>query len=315
MYRSIASALILFAASAPADAEEDAPPVVAAPDIPDTDIFVGRIASYDTRPIIGSLTNATRRKGYDNQPSFIAGKSAFYYVAEGVGGKTDIRLYDIDGGKSRAVFKSKDRSEYSPKEAPDGRISYIQENPEGDVTRVHLRALKGGEDGAPVIDFAPLGYYAWLDGGKALAVYYRSEPGSLYRVNVANGDRTLVRENIGRAMTADRKGEHLWFTSIAGLDGASAFQLMHYNAASGAVEPLFALPPGAEDFALLFDENGAASVALAASGVKLYSRSLIGPEKDWTEIADLASYGIAKATRIAVSDDETLFAIVAEMAR
>ena len=307
MNRNVASALFLLASPFAV-----LTPAVAAPDIPDTDIFIGRIASYDSVPIIGSLNNATRRKGYDNQPSFITGKNAFYYVAAGKSGKTDIRLYDIDSGKSRPLAASKDRSEYSPKEAPGGGISYIQENPEGDVTRVHLRSLTSNDDGAPVADFAPLGYYAWLDGGKALAVFYRSEPGSLYRIDVASGEKALLREGIGRAMASDKAGEHLWFTGFAGGGEAPAFDLLRYDAASGAITSLFALPPGAEDFALLFDENGGASVVLATSGAKIYSRLLREADKDWVEIADLAHYGAAKATRIAISSNESSIAIVAE---
>lgn len=314
MIRRFASTLIVLAILAPAFAQEPPAPAVAADDTPDTDIFIGRIASYDSTPIIGSLKNATHRKGYDNQPSFLAGKNAFYYVAEGKSGKTDIRLYDIESGKSRAVAASKDRSEYSPKEAPGGGISYIQENPEGDVTRVHLNSLAKKDGGAPVADFAPLGYYAWLDGGKALAVYYRSEPGSLYRVDVESGEKSMLRENIGRAMTSDKKGENLWFTGAAGDGGAPAFDLLRYDAASGAIAPVFALPPGAEDFAMLFDENGRASVVLASSGAKIYSRSVLEPERGWVELADLAQYGAAKATRIAVNDTESTIAIVAETA-
>lgn len=314
MIRRFASALILVASLPPAFAQDAPAAAVAAPDIPDTDVFVGRIASYDSGPIIGSLKNVTDRKGYDNQPSFLAGKNAFYYVAGGKGGKTDIRLYDIASGKSRPVAVTKDRSEYSPKEAPGGGISYIQENPEGDVTRVYRRSLAKKDDGAPVAEFAPLGYYAWLDGGKALAVYHRSEPGSLYRVEVASGEKKLLHENIGRAMTSDRKGEHLWFTGAAGGGDAPAFDLLRYDTASGAIAPVFALPPGAEDFAILFDENGEASVALATSGAKIYSRSVREPEKDWAEIADLAQYGAAKATRMAINDTESTIAIVAEPA-
>ena len=317
MTTAFASALILLASAMPAFAEGDAPPVVAAEVVPDTDIFVGRIASYDSTPIIGSLKNVTNRKGYDNQPSFVAGKNAFYYVAEGKSGKTDIRLYDIGSGKSRALAASKDRSEYSPKEAPGGGISYIQENPEGDVTRVYRRSLAKKDAGAPVADFAPLGYYAWLDDGKALGVYYRSEPGSLYRVDVASGEKALLHEGIGRAITSDKKGEHLWFTGIKGDAEAPSFELMRYDVAGGAVAPLLALPAGSEDFALLFDEDGAASIVLATSGAKLYSRSLRAENAntDWVEIADLSEYGAAKATRIAVNDTESTIAIVAETAK
>lgn len=312
MIRSAAFAMILFLAAAPAGAEEPKPPAVASPDIPDTDIFVGRIASPDGQPIIGSLENLTNSPGYDNQPSFSAGRRAFYYVAAGKNGKTDIRLYDLERRKSRTVFKSKDRSEYSPKEAPGGGISYIQENPEGDVTRVHRRSLNGKDEGAAVAEFAPLGYYAWLDGGEALAVYYRSEPGSLYRVELASGEKKLLHDNIGRAMASDKTGANLWFTEIAGDAETPTFQLMHYDSANRAIDPLFALPEGAQDFALLFDENGGAFVVLAASGKKLYSRPLHEPKKDWVEIANLAEHGAVNATRVAVSDDKSVIAIVAE---
>jgi len=283
-------------------------PVVAAPDIPDTDIFVGKFSFESGAPSVVDLRNATRHKGYDNQPSFLAGEAAFYYVEEGESGKTDIRLYDIARAASQPVFVSADRSEYSPKEAPIGGISYIQENPAGDVTQVYRRA-PGGGDGAPVADFAPLGYYAWLDGGEALGVYYRSEPGSLYRVDIKSGATALVHEKIGRALFSDRTGAALWFAEIIGEDDP-AFRLMRYDNDSGDISSLFDLPPGAQDFAIIFDDAGEATAILSAQGAALYWRRLDDSVGVWRKVADFS--GVKNLSRIAISDDRMWIALAAE---
>lgn len=303
---SFLAALLVLASGAASGPEADAP-VVAAPDIPDTDIFIGDLSFGNGAPSVSNLKNATARAGYDNQPSFLAGQAAFYYVAEGESGKTDIFLYDVARDASQPLFTSTDRSEYSPKEAPGGGVSYIQENPAGDVTRVHRR-MPGAEDGSPVADFAPLGYYAWLDGGAALGVYYRSEPGSLYRVDVASGATTLLHEKIGRALQADAKGETLWFTEIIDEEKLS-FRLMSYQSKSGAVAALFDLPEGAQDFAICFDRDGAAAGIFSAVGGSLYWRPF-NKKDGWSEVAALS--GISNATRIAISSDNRRIAIVGE---
>jgi hypothetical protein len=295
-----------------APSSTNSPLQVASPDIPDTDIYVGGLSFDGGAPVIGALENATARVGYDNQPSFLPGEAAFYYVAEGDSGKTDIRLYDIARRASQPVFTSTDRSEYSPKRTPDNaRLSYIQENPEGDVTRVFDRPVDGSGDGAPVADFAPIGYYAWLDGGKALGVYYRSEPGSLDLVDVASGATMLLHEKIGRALAADRSGAHLWFTKT--IDGEKPlFRLMRYDTGSGAIAALFELPPGAQDFALLPDDQGAAVAVFSAEGATLYWRTLDETAGEWRKAAEFE--GVRNTTRIAVSDDLEWVAIVAEPA-
>lgn len=307
-----AAAASILAACATASDGTQVPPAVASPDIPDTEIFLGRIAREGEGLAVAGLANVTNHMGYDNQPFFTTDGKALYFVSEGESGKTDIYRHDLARGVAEAVFVSPEASEFSPKEAPGGGISYIQESPAGEVTRVYRRA--DGE-GAAVADFAPVGYYAWLNDGATLAVYYRSEPGSLYRIEVASGATALIREAIGRAMQADEDGEHLWFTVIAG-DEPPAFQLMRYDAASGAVADLFPLPDGAQDFALDFDASGAADAVFSASGSTLFRRSLrSGDADDWAAVGDLASAGISAATRIAVSSDGARVAIVGEIAQ
>ncbi|MCB2112520.1 MAG: hypothetical protein KDD85_03120 [Parvularculaceae bacterium] len=282
---------------------------VAAPDNPDTDIFVAAVDFSTGAPSLAALRNATGRKGYDNQPSFLAGQAAFYYVADGENGKTDIRLYDIARGASQPVTATAQESEYSPKEAPMGGISFIQENTAGDVTRVHRRA-PGSEEGAAVVDFAPLGYYAWLENGAALGVYYRSEPGSLYRVDVASGETALLHGNIGRTLQSNAKGGALWFSQSPD-DEEGPSRIARYDAASGKLTPLSDLPAGATDFFVVLDGNGEAYGFLAGSGAEIFWRG--ARDEDWTAIADLGPKGAGAVSRIALSDDRKWIAAVAEI--
>ena len=286
---------------------------VAAPDLPDTDIFIGRIAAFASRPVVGQMKNVTNRPGYDNQPSFAPFTSTFYYVAAGETGKTDIRRYDIDSGADEAVFISTDQSEYSPKAVRGGFISYIQEDPSGEVTRVFKRPADGSAEGAPVADFAPLGYYAWLQDGAALGVYYRPDPGSLYTVDIASGEAKLVRKNIGRTLAMDKAGDHLWFTTIVRSGKKPVHRLMRYAPNTGEIKEYFDLPREVEDFALSMGDDDEAAGVIAAKGASLYSRSFSDKEQVWTEIENLEPYGIRNATRIALGDNGWI-AIVGEKA-
>jgi len=289
-------------------AHEAEAPIVASPDNPDTDIFIAPVDFTDGAPAIGDFQNATHRKGYDNQPYFLAGEAAFYYVAEGESGKTDIRLFDIARSASQGVTATADGSEYSPKEAPMGGLSYIQENPAGDVTRVHHRA-PGSDEGAAVVDFAPLGYYAWLDKGAALGVYYRSEPGSLYRVDVASGETMLLHGKISRTLQSNSDGSALWFSEL--LDDEGALGAVRYDAGGGALTPLFTLPAGATDFFVVPSADRGARGFLSGSGSELFWRS--AADADWTVIADMGPLGANAISRIAVSDDGKWIAVVAEV--
>ncbi|HXI87847.1 MAG TPA: hypothetical protein VNH64_10340 [Parvularculaceae bacterium] len=296
------------------------PPAVAPAQMPDTEILVASLSWRGSRPQLHKPYNATNHKGYDNQPWFLPGADAFLFVSEGESGKTDIWRYDIKSKKRRRLFFSPKVSEYSPRLAPDGaRISYVQENEAGDMTRVSAHSLDGADEGAPIINFAPLGYYAWLDGGAALAVYYRSEPARLYRVDIASGDQTLLYENIGRALQSDATGAHLWFTAAPVDAGANAggsppasFTLMRYDSATGSIAKLFELPAGDEDYAVAFSKSGSPLGVFAASGGAIYFRTLDENEGDsaWERVVELSSAKIGNATRLAVSDDLKWIAIV-----
>ena len=183
--KSACAAMLVFAAGCQPETDTSkAPEAAAAPSedaaeavgLPIAHILSGKIvlnaddgAIIDIEPLLASPT-------YQNQPTFLQPYDGrFYYVAGNENEKTDLWVYDLTSGEKSQVTQTPDKSEFSPKPAPDGGVSFIQESEDGELTRVH--ALRdSGDAGAAVIETGPVGYYEWLQNGATLAVFYRSEP-------------------------------------------------------------------------------------------------------------------------------------------
>jgi hypothetical protein len=298
---------MLAAAACGAGPDKDAADALAADtaSLPATDIYLAPMIIDEDGVEIGAFRAVVTTPGHDNQPSFLPGEAAFYFVSEGDSGKTDIWRYDIGEGASFRLNDSSNVSEFSPKAAPaDYGVSYIQENESADVTRVHHMPAAGGP-GVAVVDFAPLGYYAWLENGARLAVYLRGEPAELHLVDVASGETRRVAENIGRGLLAAPDGRGLYFTAAAQVGG---YRVMFVSLADEAPTPVIELPGGGEDFAVAFSEAGAPRGFFAGDGAALLYAAAGG---GWANAADLSVHGVTHVTRIAVSDDGAWIAVVA----
>ena len=277
--------------------------------LPGTDIFLARLSMDGDLPQVEAIRNITNASGYDNQPSFVSGAAAFYYVSEGESGKTDIWQYDIATDTKMVVFESPTVSEYSPQGAPMGYgISYIQENEAGDVTRVHAAPVSGGA-GKAVISLAPLGYYAWLQGGMKLGVYMRSEPAALQVVDVATGEVEIIATNIGRSFKASPDGSGLYFTKDAKGEG---FEVIYFDLTDNSLTAITTLPDGSQDYAISFTENGTRHGMFAGAGSELSFFDMTDEGAEWRVVADLAADGMTGITRIALSDDNGWISLVAE---
>ena len=277
---------------------------------PQTDIFVADMEFGDDGLVLRDLVNVTNAPGYDNQPSFIPGEQDFYFVSENDFGKTDIWHYSLEHFDMRPFHSSPTVSEYSPKATPDGLgVSYIQENEAGDVTRVH-RASKAGGPGEAVIDFAPLGYYAWLSGGEKLGVFLRSEPPALHLVDVESGQTEAVAENIGRSFHAAPNGQGLFFTAV---DADEIHQVKYFDLRTSAVSNVVGLPAEVQDFVVVFSETGEVDGLMAGSGSTLMFNALEADTSQWHVVGDYAADGLHDITRIAISDDHAFIALVGEI--
>lgn len=266
--------------------------------LPDTDILIGQLTRTDAGAIsVIAIEKAVAGPGYQNQPAMLGpGQGRFYYVAENAFGKTDIWVYDYNASARIQLTDTPTKSEFSPKPAPGGRLSFIQESEDGTVTRVHA-VDEIGEAGEAVIDFAPVGYYEWLNNGATLAVFYRSATPALYLVDVASNDARLVFEGVGRSFQSSPDGTTLYAT-LADEDGRH--RLVQVDAVSGAMHRLIMLPGTTQDFRLIFGDGETPVAMLSADGSRLLEYDF-RQDRQWYVVADMEEFGYGEISRIAVA--------------
>ncbi len=304
----LGAALLFLAAAcqgaqeAPASVEPEAPgPDLAAAttDLPVTHILLGEISatpSADGLSVV-NIKPILSAPAYQNQPAFLGlDQAQFYYVAGSGDGKTDLWVYDLASGERSKITDTPQKSEFSPKSVPGGRLSYIQESEDGAMTHVHVRQAANGA-GAAVTDVAPVGYYEWLRGGAALAVFYRSEPPELKIVDVASGEARSIFANVGRVLQASPDGAILFATRA---DENEQYEIVAVDVVTGATEPVLTLPAGAQDFFLTFDDYGNPAIAFSSMGTQLMTYAF-ADDVVWRVAADIGDLGYGSISRIAVS--------------
>lgn len=284
--------------------ENEAGPVVAPSDqpagLPDTDIYLATLSIDDGRAMIGAIEPAISGPGYANQPYFVGGGRELFFTMEGAGGKTDLWQYALESGELLRITDTPNRSEYSPKPAPQGGVSYIQENEDGEITRVH-------RDGEMAIEFAPLGYYEWLNGGRLLGVFLRNQPPELHLVNVETGTNERIADQIGRTLIASPDGSALYYSSRS--DGVNRIFSLAID--GSATIPVANLPGEGEDFMVVFDGAGSLSGIFATVGNLLVFRSgAPGTGEGWEIVYDFSEIGVP--SRIAISTNQSRMAIVVD---
>ena len=282
----------------PAEEASSGPVVEAATSLPETDIFLGELSGLGDNPlVVADIVNVTAVPGYQNQPRFVSDdEGKFYFVSEGPSGKTDIWLYDYRASEQTQITDTPGKSEYSPKPAPGNRLSFIQESEDGAMTRVHA-LREDAEDGAAIVDFAPLGYYEWLNNGATLGVFYRSDPPALHLVDVASGETREIFDNVGRSFQASTDGASLYVTRG---DSDGRHRLMQVDVLTGAAEPIMALPGASQDFWLLFDDAGALDIVISSEGAKLLTRR-VRSQAGWAVSADVSALGYDEISRVVVA--------------
>lgn len=265
--------------------------------LPDTDIYLADLSADGLAPEISNFRAAVTGPGYANQPYFV-GNGSFLFTQEGADAKTDLWQFDIGNGEQTQRTDSADRSEYSPKRAPDGGLSYIQESPDAEMTWVH-------KDGAQVIAFAPLGYYEWLNGGETLGVFYRSDVPELHLVDVASGENTKIIAGVGRSLQAAPDGNTLYFTAKTD-SGNQLYEL----AIGAAPRAILTMPSEGEDFRVVFNEAGLPLWIFASEGNDIrYHAYPDAPGETWPIVGLFP--GVGPLSRIAISEDNSIIAIVA----
>jgi dipeptidyl aminopeptidase/acylaminoacyl peptidase len=280
---------------------------------PDTDIFVVELKSDGGKLAFSQPANITKRVGYDNQPSFLPDGQTLLFTSQRENDQTDIYRYDLRTGATTRLTSTPE-SEYSPTLMPGGKFFSVVRVEADKTQRLWKFPLAGGAAASLVLDnVKPVGYHLWID-ARTLALFVlgdekTKQPNTLRLVSLAKDRPTAIEVstehvNVGRSLQRVPRR-------------AGAFSFVHKTAPDEWLIKIIDVPahrtelltrtlPGSEDLAWLPDSS-----ILMARDSKLF-RFDPADEHTWQEVADFASAGLRKITRLALSPKGDRLALVAQ---
>jgi hypothetical protein len=286
----IAGAVLLAAIAQPIEAQGG------------SDIYIVPIEVHGTHIVVGRPKNATKRAGYDNQPSFTPDGATVLFTSIREDAQADIWKVAVDGGEPVRLTTTTE-SEYSANATPGGD-AFTVIRVEADSTQ---RLWRFGWDGAAqsvvLPALKPVGYHVWM-GDAMLGAFVLSSP------SIANDSNALVladprtervdtvSRNIGRA-----------FARVPGRNAFTYAQLVgdttwigEVDTRTHAVRRLMVAPPRGE-----YHVWTSTGVLIATSGSRIYQ----WVDGRWDVLADFSDLGIRSVSRIAISPRGDRLAFVA----
>ena len=276
-------------------------------DYPEADIFLFELVQLKN----GSFSvvkgrNATNRPGYENQPFFTSDSKSFLF-SQSDDGQTDVFEYFLATQKATRVTASPNM-EFSPTPSPDNKtISFVTDGEGANQSIWHISrddtsnpkwTLKNQPEREPV------GYYSWNHEsgfilfwsryGYAMRLVHESKKQSDYICGNAIPTTPWIIPGTNKFSFVHRQGnEEVWIKEL--------------NPKTRSVRPLVAISGNNHHYNWAPDGS-----ILQIQGTKLMSwKESSGPlNKSWVEVSDLAKFGVASASRIAISPDGRWLAVV-----
>ena len=216
-------------------------------------------------------------------------------------GAAHTHLYDLKSGNiSQLTFTDADK--YSPTPIPGtsgNQFSVV--HTDSSVTQGLWRySIDGSTQPGPVADVDMVAYYTWAGPGRVLFWRLASPPmrPTVQLLDIDSGTTTVVAEDSAYSFRASPSDDAS--TYLSRWSGRHA-EIRAYDWASGTTRTLAPALAEGKDYAWTPDGH-----LLMMDGSDLYSFEP-GVSRDWQFVADL---GIRNGTRLAVSPDGLLLAVV-----
>ena len=269
---------------------------------PDADIFLVDLTYKDQVIQVGKPINVTRRKGYDNQPSFTPDGKSMLYTSMREDGQTDIYRYDLQSMATVPLTQTPE-GEYSPTVTPDTAYFSVIRVESDKTQRLWKFPMSGAGVPALVLEnVKPVGYHCWLT-PDSLALFMLGNPNSLQLARVSTGDTARMWERIGRSLHKIPGKKALSFVHKR---TPTDWEIKQLDLQTNLITVIAPTLPGSEDF--VWTPNG---LLLMAQGSGLY---VFNPKTDlrWTQLADFSSTGISQLTRLAIDPAGKKLALVGQ---
>ncbi|MGS2719374.1 hypothetical protein [Paraglaciecola aestuariivivens] len=273
-------------------------PFVLAQTAPGSDIFIAELESKDGRLQIGQLKNITKRKGYDNQPYFLADGKTLLYTSQ-IGEQTDIMHFNLASQKTVNLTNSK-VSEYSPTPLRNGKefsVIYATDNNQ------HLWAYDlTGKTKRPLIQQNfKIGYHAWIDKNQVLITVLQEGFMNLQVSNIQTQQTTTLHPKTGASVFNIPSSQNFSFNTQIN----EQHWLMQLNIETGNKHQLVELPKDTSYYAWTPDGK-----VLLASQNKLWFWDSQKADSKLTPFANIQAVCPGGASRMAVNPQQTRLALV-----
>jgi hypothetical protein len=265
---------------------------------PATDVYVADLVREGGKLTLARVRNATRRAGYDNQPTFLPDGRAFLYTCAWPDGQTEICRYDLATAKPARVTATPE-SEYSPTPIAGGGFAVVRV--ERDSTQRLWTFDSAGSRAALLLErVKPVGYFALGDDHTA-GLFVLGRPPTFQVADLLTGTVDTLAQDIGRTIRAIPGRRAISFVRHL---SETEWWITAYDLDTRALTPLVRTLENVDFYT--WTPDGA---LLAGGGSKLFRWTPGATE--WEEIADLAPQGLTSISRLATSPRGDRLAIVA----
>lgn len=251
--------------------------------LPETDIHLFELKNTKGKYSIVKSSTLTSRPGYDNQPSFSADEKKVFYVSIKEDKQADAFELDLASGKNRQITKTAE-SEYSPTYDINSKKINCVVVEKDSAQRIHAYDPLLGNESALLLNEDSVGYFTFLN--KDTVLYYKlTSPHSLRIHSLPNGKDEFIASSVVRGFKMINRHQFIY-----GIKDSSKVSFYKYDLLLGRAFYYCQYPSLSEDifwhsqWGLLKSEN---------TKILRFDDAA----KQWTELFDLASYGIKKITR------------------
>lgn len=249
---------------------------------------------------LSNARNITNSVGYDNQPYFLPDGESLLYSSDDGFGQTDVYRYNFSSRSERRLTFTPG-SEYSPTITPDGKFFsciILERNGDQFLWKYPLQ----GAVPQKLTTVNPIGYHVWIS-PDLIGVFVVGEPNTLELINLGSDNADQVAKSPGTtlAMIPGQNG----LMSYVDISEENSWSIKNLNTTTKESTEIVKAIKKSQYYT--WTPSG---ILLTGDGKRLYKFDPKS-DSDWVELANLADYGIADFTRLVVSPDGSLLAVVA----
>ncbi|WGF92325.1 hypothetical protein [Aequorivita marisscotiae] len=265
-----------------------------------TEIYVFDIAPAYEGLELRNARNISNNEGYDNQPSFISNETLVF--AGNNDGQTDISEYNLTSKLQKWVNNKTEGGEYSPQKFPTSEDFAAVRLDEDGLQRLYRYNAKTGAS-SEIIEDLQIAYFAFYDDQKIVATVLNGDNLDLVLINLKSKTADTLFQKAGRSLQKVPKTESMSYT-LVNEEGNLDLYLLDMNSSENYF--VTQLPIGIQDYVWLNDTQ-----ILIGSGNKLYMYDTLG-NSEWARVASLEEYGLKNISRMAISPNGKILAVVGE---